>query len=153
MLETAWRVAGLAAWMASWWLTAVVPLEATALLPVVVLPLVGERPVGEVTRSYADPIIFLFLGGFFLAATTERWDLHKRFALATVRAVGTDAPRVVAAFQEPYTASIDVLREVDARAAQDPALARVWPLTSRMNESRGRVVQARADLLALVRTR
>jgi sodium-dependent dicarboxylate transporter 2/3/5 len=98
MPETAWRVAGLAAWMASWWLTAVVPLEATALLPVVILPLVGERPVGAVTRSYADPIIFLFLGGFFLAATTERWDLHKRFALATVRAVGTDAPRVVAAF-------------------------------------------------------
>jgi sodium-dependent dicarboxylate transporter 2/3/5 len=98
MPETAWRVAGLAAWMASWWLTAVVPLEATALLPIVILPLVGERPVGQVTRSYADPIIFLFLGGFFLAATTERWDLHKRFALATVRAVGTDAPQVIAAF-------------------------------------------------------
>jgi sodium-dependent dicarboxylate transporter 2/3/5 len=98
MPEAAWRVAGLAAWMASWWLTAVVPLEATALLPIVILPLVGVRPVGEVTRSYADPIIFLFLGGFFLAATTERWDLHKRFALATVRMVGTDAPRVVAAF-------------------------------------------------------
>ncbi len=98
MPQAAWHVAGLAAWMASWWLTAVVPLEATALLPIVILPLVGVRPVGEVTRSYADPIIFLFLGGFFLAATTERWDLHKRFALATVRMVGTDAPRVMAAF-------------------------------------------------------
>jgi sodium-dependent dicarboxylate transporter 2/3/5 len=98
MQEAAWRVAGLAAWMATWWLTAVVPLEATALLPIVILPLLGVRPVGEVTRSYADPIIFLFLGGFFLAATTERWNLHKRFALVTVRTVGTDAPKVVAAF-------------------------------------------------------
>ncbi len=96
--ESAWRVAGLAAWMATWWLTAVVPLEATALLPIMIMPLVGVRPIGEVTRSYADPIIFLFLGGFFMAATAERWNLHKRFALATVRTVGTDAPRVVAAF-------------------------------------------------------
>jgi sodium-dependent dicarboxylate transporter 2/3/5 len=94
----AWYVAALAAWMATWWLTAVVPLEATALLPIAVLPVAGVAPVGEVTVRYADPIIFLFLGGFLLAATLERWDLHKRFALATVRSIGTDAPRVVLAF-------------------------------------------------------
>lgn len=98
LTEPAWRVAGLAAWMALWWLSAVVPLEATSLLPILVLPLAGVAPVGEVTASYADPIIFLFLGGFFVAATLERWNLHKRFALATVRAVGTDASKVVLAF-------------------------------------------------------
>lgn len=98
MAPAAWHVAGLAGWMAAWWLTAVVPLQATALLPIIVLPLTSAGPVGQVTARYADPIIFLFLGGFFLAATLERWDLHKRFALATVRAVGTDAPRVVLAF-------------------------------------------------------
>jgi sodium-dependent dicarboxylate transporter 2/3/5 len=96
--EAAWRVAGLAGWMAAWWLTAVVPLEATALLPIVLLPLTGVVSLGRVTRSYADPVIFLFLGGFFLAATLERWNLHKRLALATVRAVGTDQRRVVLAF-------------------------------------------------------
>jgi len=94
----AWRVAGLAGWMAVWWLSAVVPLEATALLPLVLLPVLRVAPLTEIAPSYADPIIFLFLGGFFLAATLERWDLHKRFALATVRAVGTKAPRVVLAF-------------------------------------------------------
>ncbi len=94
----AWRVVALAAWMAIWWLSAVVPLEATALLPIGVLPVVGVGPVGEVTRAYADPIIFLFLGGFFLAATLERWNLHRRFALATVRVVGTDARRVLLGF-------------------------------------------------------
>ncbi len=98
LAATGWRVAGLAAWMAVWWLSAVVPLEATALLPIVLLPLVRAGSVGEVAAPYADPIIFLFLGGFFLAATLERWELHRRFALATVRAVGTDAPRVVLAF-------------------------------------------------------
>jgi sodium-dependent dicarboxylate transporter 2/3/5 len=94
----AWRVAGVAGWMAVWWLSAVVPLEATALLPLVFLPVLRVAPLTEIAPSYADPIIFLFLGGFFLAATLERWDLHKRFALATVRAVGTNAPRVVLAF-------------------------------------------------------
>ncbi len=96
--EPAWRVAGLAGWMATWWLTGAIPLEATALLPVVLLPLLGTGTIREVTASYADPIIFLFLGGFLLAVTLERWELHRRFALATVRKVGTDAPRVVLAF-------------------------------------------------------
>ena len=91
-------MAGLAAWMALWWLSAIIPLEATALLPIALLPVIGPRPIGEITAAYANPIIFLFLGGFFLAATLERWDLHKRFALATVRIAGTDAPRVLLAF-------------------------------------------------------
>jgi sodium-dependent dicarboxylate transporter 2/3/5 len=98
MSESAWHVAGLAGWMALWWLSAVVPLEATALLPIVFLPIVDSRPLREVTASYADPIIFLFLGGFLLAATLERWGLHRRFALATIHRVGTSAPRVILAF-------------------------------------------------------
>jgi len=96
--EPAWRTAGLAGWMALWWLTGVVPLEATALLPIVALPLVGVAGLADITSSYADPIIFLFLGGFFMAATLERWGLHKRFALATIRAVGNGGPQVVLAF-------------------------------------------------------
>ena len=98
LTEPAWRVAGVAAWMAIWWLTGTVPLQATSLLPIVVLPLAGVAPIGTVTASYADPVIFLFLGGFLVAATIERWQLHKRFALGTVRAVGTDARMVVLAF-------------------------------------------------------
>ena len=96
--DEAWRVAGLAAWMATWWLSAVIPLEATALIPIVLLPLIGSRTLREVTSAYADPIIFLFMGGFFLAVTLERWELHRRFAVATVKKVGVDAPRVVLAF-------------------------------------------------------
>jgi sodium-dependent dicarboxylate transporter 2/3/5 len=96
MPEAAVPVAGLAAWMAAWWLTAVVPLAATALLPLAVLPLAGAAFEG-VARRYADPIVFLFLGGFFLAAASERWGLHRRLAYGAIALVGVGAPRVVLA--------------------------------------------------------
>ena len=98
MDRDAQHVAGLACWMALWWLRGVVPLPATALLPLAVLPLLGQGSMRDVSAPYADPVIFLFLGGFFLAAATERWDLHRRLALAVVGAVGGSAPRVVFAF-------------------------------------------------------
>ena len=88
-------VGGLAAWMAVWWLTAVVPLPVTALLPLVLLPLLTASRVDQTARAYADPIIFLFLGGFFLAAATERWQLHRRVGLAIIGLIGTDPPRLV----------------------------------------------------------
>jgi sodium-dependent dicarboxylate transporter 2/3/5 len=91
------RVAGLAAWMAVWWLTAVIPLAATALLPLAVLPLAGAGAFDAVARRYADPIVFLFLGGFFLAAASERWGLHRRLAFGVLALVGADASRVVLA--------------------------------------------------------
>ncbi len=94
----AWRVAGLATWMATWWLSAVVPLPATALLPLVTLPIVGVSGIGDIAARYADPIIFLFLGGFLIAATMERWELHRRFALATLRVVGTEPRRIILGF-------------------------------------------------------
>ena len=93
-----WHVLGLAAWMATWWLAGTFPLPVTSLLPIAVLPLAGGGTIREVTASYADPIIFLFFGGFLLAAAMERWNLHRRMALAAVRLVGTNARRVVLAF-------------------------------------------------------
>jgi sodium-dependent dicarboxylate transporter 2/3/5 len=98
MTEPAWRVMALAVWMALWWLTTIIPLEATALLPLVVLPLVGEAPLDKVAVTYADPVIFLFLGGFLIAATIERWALHRRFAAMTLRAVGSSPRRIILAF-------------------------------------------------------
>lgn len=97
MSAAAQAVAGLAVWMAVWWLTAVIPLAATALLPLAVLPLAGAAGGDDVARRYADPIIFLFMGGFFLAAASERWNLHRRLAIGVLALVGTDAARVVGA--------------------------------------------------------
>jgi sodium-dependent dicarboxylate transporter 2/3/5 len=92
------RVLALAVWMGTWWLTAAVALEVTALLPIGVLPLLGVRSIEQATAPYGNSVIFLFLGGFLLAAAMERWNLHKRMAFAILALVGTDARRVVLAF-------------------------------------------------------
>ncbi|MDP3910722.1 MAG: SLC13 family permease [Gemmatimonadales bacterium] len=97
MAPAAHAVAGLATWMAIWWLTASIPLAVTALLPLALLPLLGTIPIDQVARPYADPIIFLFMGGFFLAAATQRWQLHRRLALGVIATVGTAPSRLVLA--------------------------------------------------------
>jgi solute carrier family 13 (sodium-dependent dicarboxylate transporter), member 2/3/5 len=97
MPPAAQRVAALAAWMAVWWLTSVIPLAETALLPLVFLPLANGTRIEDVARYYADPIVFLFMAGFFLAAASERWGLHRRLALSVIALVGAEASRVVLA--------------------------------------------------------
>ncbi|HWO90045.1 MAG TPA: DASS family sodium-coupled anion symporter [Gemmatimonadales bacterium] len=92
------RTAALVAWMATWWLTVPVPLQATALLPLLVLPLLGVAGFDRAAVPYANNVIFLFLGGFFIAAAMEHWGLHRRVAYAILAAVGTDARMVVLAF-------------------------------------------------------
>jgi sodium-dependent dicarboxylate transporter 2/3/5 len=82
MPAAAWPVAGLALWMAGWWITEAVPLPATALLPIVILPATEATSVAQATAPYANPLILLFLGGFLIALTMERWNLHRRIALA-----------------------------------------------------------------------
>jgi len=94
----AWRLVGLTLWMALWWFTEVVPLPATALLPLVWMPLVGIMEEKRVATHYADPIIFLFLGGFLIAASMERWGLHRRIAVAVIRRMGGSPSRLVGGF-------------------------------------------------------
>src|SRR5437763_4909468 len=93
---------GVATLMAVWWMTEALPLEATALLPLVLLPLCGvyesSGAFKRVAAPYADPAIFLFLGGFMIALAIERWGLHRRIALLTLLAVGTSPSRLVGGF-------------------------------------------------------
>lgn len=97
MGPAAWRVTGLAALMALWWLTEAVPLAVTALLPLALAPLLGIGAVADVAGPYANPLIFLFLGGFLLALAIEKWGLHHRVAQALLQRAGTDPARVLAA--------------------------------------------------------
>ncbi len=84
----AWRVVSLAALMVVFWVTEAIPISATALLPIAALPLIGAATIGEATSPYADPIVFLFIGGFILAACVERWRLHERIALSIASVAG-----------------------------------------------------------------
>jgi len=93
-----WHTLGLALLMAIWWSTEPVPIGATALMPIIVLPLLGILDIGATTAPYANPLVFLFLGGFLLAAAVRRWGLHRRLALATVRAIGLEPRRLVLGF-------------------------------------------------------
>lgn len=91
-------VLGLALWMASWWVTAAIPIYATALMPIVVLPAAGAMPLADVVEPYADRIIFLFMGGLLLAKAVEKSGAHKRFALGIVGLFGTKPKVIVAGF-------------------------------------------------------
>ena len=91
MPPQAWRVFALLLLMAAWWMTEALPLTATALLPFVVLPLAGVLSPREAAGAYLSPILFLVLGGAFLALAIERTGLHRRLALAIVRRSGASA--------------------------------------------------------------
>lgn len=98
MTPEALRVAAVAALMATWWITEAIPIPATALLPIGLFPLLGVMPSAQVTPAYANHLIYLFMGGFLIAVTIERWGLHRRIALHTIRLVGTTPERVVLGF-------------------------------------------------------
>jgi solute carrier family 13 (sodium-dependent dicarboxylate transporter), member 2/3/5 len=84
--------------MAVWWVGETLPLAVTSLLPIVLLPLTGALGLSATTTAYGNPLVFLFLGGFVLALAMQRWGLHRRIALLTIRAVGTEPRRMVGGF-------------------------------------------------------
>lgn len=130
-------VAGIALWMALWWMTEVAPIPVTSMLPLVLFPLVGAGTMAEVAAPYADAVVFLVMGGVILGLATERSQLHLRVALLTIRVVGTKPAQIVlglmcasafisawvsntatAVIMVPIAASIlQLVRQIDERAA------------------------------------
>jgi sodium-dependent dicarboxylate transporter 2/3/5 len=93
-----WAAAAVVILMAVWWFTQAIPLGATALLPALLFPVLGVAPLEKATAPYAHPLIFLFLGGFVLALTVERWNLHRRLAVLVIGVAGSGPGRLVAGF-------------------------------------------------------
>lgn len=97
MPESAWPMAGLVWWMAAWWMTEALPLSVTALLPFIVMPLIGVADANKTASTYYSPVMFLFLGGAFLALAIERTGLHRRLALAILSRAGHSPLRLLLA--------------------------------------------------------
>ncbi|MFI0471986.1 SLC13 family permease [Halomonas sp. HMF6819] len=85
-------------WVAIWWITEAIPIPATSLLPIILLPITGALEGSAVTAAYGNPIVFLFLGGFLIALAMEKWDLHKRIALTIISILGTSINSIVFGF-------------------------------------------------------
>jgi solute carrier family 13 (sodium-dependent dicarboxylate transporter), member 2/3/5 len=92
------RVLAVAALMITWWIGEAMPMPAVALVPMVLFPLMNIASLRETTSKYADPVIFLFMGGFMIGLAIEKWMLHKRIALSIVRLTGTSGDRIVLGF-------------------------------------------------------
>lgn len=92
------RVIALAAWMIIWWISEAVPIPVTALLPLVLFPLLGIFDMRGATLPYSDPIIYLFMGGFIIALAMEKNKLHLRIALNLIRITGTKPDGIILGF-------------------------------------------------------
>jgi len=96
--DEAWRTAAITILMGIWWLTEAIPIFVTALLPIVLFPIFGVTTISEATSPYANPLIFLFMGGFIIALAMEKWNLHKRIAISIVSFVGIKPSSIIIGF-------------------------------------------------------
>ena len=90
--------AGITLWIAVWWVTEPVNTAVTSLLPLVLFPLTGVMPLKSISGEYGNEIIFLFMAGFFIGKTIEKWNLHRRIALGMVAWMGTNPAMMVLGF-------------------------------------------------------
>lgn len=96
--DAAWKTAAVTILMGIWWITEAIPISATALLPIVVFPILGVFSIGDATGPYANPLIFLFMGGFVIALAMEKWNLHTRIAITIVNFVGIKPSSIIIGF-------------------------------------------------------
>jgi len=96
--QPGWMTASVGILMAVWWATEAVPIAVTALLPIVVFPLLGIATIQDTTAPYANKVIYLFLGGFIVAFAMQRWNLHRRMALTVLQHVGGNGRSLVGGF-------------------------------------------------------
>ncbi|MDH5823666.1 DASS family sodium-coupled anion symporter [Luteimonas sp. RD2P54] len=81
-------------WVATWWITEALPIPATSLMPIFLLPLTGGADERTATMAYGNPIVFMYMGGFTIALAIQKWDLHKRIAMAILAMVGAGGQRI-----------------------------------------------------------
>ncbi len=96
--EEAWLTAAVGLLMAIWWATEAIPIAATALLPIILFPLLEVRELTETVVPYSNKTLYLFLGGFIIAFAMQRWNLHRRIALNILQVAGGNGRSLVGGF-------------------------------------------------------
>lgn len=96
--EEAWKTAAVTILMGIWWITEAIPISVTALLPIVLFPTLGVTTISSATTPYANPLIFLFMGGFIIAVAMEKWQLHRRIAISILNVVGVKPSSIIIGF-------------------------------------------------------
>ncbi|MDN6838189.1 MAG: anion permease, partial [Staphylococcus equorum] len=81
--------------VATWWITEAIPIPATSLIPLILLPLSGGTNEQVAASAYADPIVFMYMGGFIIALAIEKWNLHKRIAMTIISLMGSNSNRII----------------------------------------------------------
>lgn len=92
------NMAAIAFLMAVWWMTEAIPIAATSLVPLVLIPILGIESGGKIASLYFNSIVFLFIGGFLIAIAMEKWDLHKRIALNLINKIGNNPKNIILGF-------------------------------------------------------
>ncbi len=98
MEPAAQKMAAVALLMATWWMCESIPIPATSLLPIPLFPMLGVLDTKKATAPYANHLIFLFMGGFLIALSMQRWNLHRRIAMNIVKVVGFSPGRLILGF-------------------------------------------------------
>lgn len=82
-------------WVATWWITEALPIPATSLMPIFLLPLAGGTDEETAAMAYTNPLVFMYMGGFTIALAIQKWNLHRRIAMAVIRMVGSQGQRLM----------------------------------------------------------
>lgn len=139
---------GVMVWMGIWWLTEATHISVTALLPLVAFPLMGIERIEVASAPYANHLIFLYFGGFMLAFSMEKWGLGKRFALLTLRVVGTSTSAMMAGFMFVTAVLSAFVSNTATTAMMLPIGLSVIALLRRQTDQDDTVDDARVDRFA-----
>lgn len=98
MPPMAYQVLAITVWVAIWWVSEAIPMAVTAMLPILLFPLTGAVDIKQTTSAFGDKYVFLYLGGFLIAIAIEKWNLHKRIALAIIDFIGSNFINIILGF-------------------------------------------------------
>ena len=98
MPEPAFQVLAITVWIAIWWIFEAIPMAVTAMLPILLFPLMGALGLATTTAAFGHKYVFLYLGGFMIAIAIEKWNLHRRIALSIINVIGSNVVKIILGF-------------------------------------------------------